>query len=102
MPAVLVRVRARRGEQGVEQHVDIADGEAFVPPYELQRVVGGTRNVRQMAFRELFLVAGHHTERVEQQDVAASRRPAHGSRWKRFVTPFLPPDFHRLSTSELA
>ena len=31
-----------------------------------------------------------------------SRRPAHGSRWKRFVTPFLPPDFHRLSTSELA
>ena len=32
----------------------------------------------------------------------ASRHPAHGSRWKRFVTPFLPPDFHRLSTSELA
>ena len=31
-----------------------------------------------------------------------SRCPAHGSRWKRFVTPFLPPDFHRLSTSELA
>ena len=31
-----------------------------------------------------------------------SRCPAHGSRWKRFVTPFLPPDSHRLSTSELA
>ena len=31
-----------------------------------------------------------------------SGRPAHGSRWRRFVTPFLPPDFHRLSTSELA
>ena len=33
---------------------------------------------------------------------ATSRCPAHGSRWKRFVTPFLPPDFHRLSTTEFA
>ena len=31
-----------------------------------------------------------------------SRCPAHGSRRSRLVTPFLPPDFHRLSTSELA
>ena len=31
-----------------------------------------------------------------------SRCPAHGSRRRRLVTPFLPPDFHRLSTSELA
>ena len=32
----------------------------------------------------------------------ASRRPAHGSRWRRFVTPFLLPDFHRLSSTEFA
>ena len=71
VPAVLVRVRrARRGEQGV------ADREALVLPYELQRVVGCARDVRQMAFRERFLVAGH--EGVEQQDVAPHLAAAPG------------------------
>ena len=71
MPAVFVSAGTGRCEQRVEQHVDVAHGEALVLADERQRVVGRGPHVRQMARREPFPVALRHAEGVEEQHAAA-------------------------------
>ena len=79
MPAAVMRVRARRREQGIEQHVDVAHGEAFIVSNKVERVVERASDIRQVGFfLELFLVLGHHPEGIDQQNPAAQLAPAPG------------------------
>ena len=78
MPAVVVHVRARLGEQGIQEDVDVAHGETFIVSNKIERVVGRAFNVRQMGFLEFFLVAAHHPEGIDQQNPAAQFAPAPG------------------------
>ena len=78
VPAVLWRARTGRRHQGVEQHVDVAHGEAFVLADERERVAGDARHVRQPARVEILPVLPHHAEGVDQHGppahVAAAAR----------------------------
>ena len=71
VPAVLVGAGTGRGEQGVEQDVDVADGVALVLADERQRVEGGAGDIRQVAVLVVLPVLGHHAEGIEEEHAAA-------------------------------
>ena len=84
MAAAFVRTRARRREQGVEQDIDVAHGETFIVSNEVERVVERASDIRQVGFfLELFLVLGHHTERINQQMPGGPARACAGRRCTR-------------------
>ena len=66
VPAVLGRARTRRGQQGVEQHVDVAHREALVLADERERVVGGADHLRHQAPPEILPVLPDHAEGVDE------------------------------------
>ena len=75
---VVVGAGTGRGEERVEQHVDVADGVALVLANELERVVGRRLHVGQVALREPLPVSPRHPERIEEHGVAAQLPPAPG------------------------
>ena len=78
MAAALVRIRARRGEQGVEQDVDVAHREPVIVADEVERVVGCAFDVRQVALRKPFLVPGRDAEGIDQDGASAELAPPAG------------------------
>ena len=78
VPTVLGRARTGRGQQGVEQHVDVAHRETLVLADERERVVGDAGHVRQVAPAEVLPVLPHHAEGIDQHGppahVAAAAR----------------------------
>ena len=76
MAAAVMRVRARRREQRVQEDIDVAHRDALLPD-KVERVVEHAFDVRQMGFLDL-LVLGHHPEGIDQQSPAAQLAPAPG------------------------
>ena len=78
MPAVFVGAGTGRGEQSVEQHVDVAHREPLVLADERERVEAGAGDVRQVALRKVLLVLRRHPEGIEQKHAPAELSPAPG------------------------
>ena len=71
VPGIVVGPGTGRGEQAIQQDIDVAHGQAFLFADERQRVVGRGLHVRQMARLKVTLVPGHDPEGVEQEHAAA-------------------------------
>ena len=71
MLIVLVRTRARRRQQGIEQHVDIAHRLALVLTDKVEGVVGRACHIRKVGLGKLLPVSFDHAEGIEQQHAAA-------------------------------